>query len=133
MTTVFCDTSVLIRYFSEDDIPRAVAAAELIESDASLVISTGVILETIHVLRTEHRIADPALAEALVRFLSRTNVSVTDADKAGILSAIFWTQHVSARRIPDAILSAAAHQAGADVIATFDEKMTSPTVPVRML
>ena len=133
MTTVFCDTSVLIRYFSEDDIPRAVAAAELIDSDARLVVSTGVILETIHVLRTELGATNPELSDALVRFLSRSNVSLSDADKAGVLGAIFWTQHVSARRIPDAILSAAAQQAGADVIATFDEKMTSPTVPVRML
>ena len=41
---VFCDTSVLIRYFAEDDPPRAFAAARLIDSDATLVVSTAALL-----------------------------------------------------------------------------------------
>lgn len=133
MTAVFCDTSVLIRYFAEDDIPRAAAAAALIDSDATLVISTGVVLETIHVLRTDYAVANPVLATMLVALLSRANVQVTDADKSGLIAAIYWTQSVSSRRIMDAIIATAAEQARVDFIATFDEKMRSPLVPVRML
>ena len=133
MTSVFVDTSVLIRYFAEDDLPRAIAAANLIDSDHSLVISTGVVLETIHVLRTDYKIGNPVLAQLLVSLLSRSNVRLSDADKSGTIAAIYWTQNASSRRIPDAILTAAAEQAHVDFIATFDGKMTSPTVPVRML
>ncbi len=133
MTRVFCDTSILIRYFVEDDIPRAVAAADLIESDADLTVSTGVLLETVHVLRTEHGFADPALANLLGGFLSRTNVDVADADKIGLIGALQWTELVSARRIADAIVVAAAKRAGVDAIVTFDEKMRSPSVPIRLL
>jgi len=133
MTTVFLDTSVLIRYFAEDDIPRAVAAAGLIDSDVSLVVSTGVVLETIHVLRTEYGMVNPALAHALIGLLSRSNVALTDADKGAVIAAIYWAMSISSRRIPDAILAGAAEQARVDYIATFDEKMSSPTVPVRML
>jgi len=130
---VFCDTSVLIRYWAEDDIPRAAAAADLLDSDATLVISTGVILEALHVLRTDYGFRNPALADLLVRFLARANVQLADADKGGVISAIYWTQNASARRLPDAIISVTAHQAGVDSIATFDDKMMSPTVPVRLL
>ncbi len=130
---VFCDTSVLIRYFAEDDVPRALAAAELIDSDRELVVSTAVLIELIHALRTSHGMSNPLIGQMLVQFLSRTNVDLVDADKASIVAAIFWTQNASARRIPDAILSAAAARAGAEFIATFDERFRSPTVPVRML
>ena len=48
---VFLDTSVLIRYLAADDPPRAVAAARLIDSETMVVVSTGSILETVHVMR----------------------------------------------------------------------------------
>ena len=133
MTSVFCDTSVLIRYFTEDDIPRALAAAKLIDGDVDLVVSTGVIIETIHVLRTEYRLDNPLLSALLIRFLSRSNVTMSDADKEGVLTALSWTQGSSARRIADAIVSTAAERAHVDYIVTFDAKLTSATVPVRML
>jgi predicted nucleic-acid-binding protein len=133
MNTVFCDTSVLIRYFAEDDAPRALASAALIDGPSALVVSTAVILEAAHVLRTEYRFANPVLAELLIGFLARANVSVIDTDKAGLIAAIAWTQASSARRIADAIVAKAAELAGVDYIATFDEKMSSPRVPVRML
>lgn len=82
MSTVFCDTSVLIRYFAEDDAPRALAAAALIDGPSAVVVSTAVVPEAAHVLRTEYRFADPALAELLIGFLSRANVSASDATRA---------------------------------------------------
>lgn len=133
MDRVFVDTSVLTRYFAEDDIPRAVAAAQLVESDADLVISTGVLIELIHSLRTQQTLTNPQLGELLIRFLSRANVVLIDAGKADVIGALLWTQNSSARRIPDAIISAAAHHADVDFIATFDEKLRSPLIPVRML
>jgi predicted nucleic acid-binding protein len=133
VTRAFLDTSILIRYFAEDDVPRAVAAAELIDSATTLVVSTGVIIETVHVLRTEHRLGNPALGEILIGFLRLPNVELSDADKSGVIAALHWTQDVSARRITDAITAGAAEAARADFIATFDERMASPTVPVRLL
>ena len=133
MTAAFCDTSVLIRYFAEDDVPRALAAAELIDSERVLLVSTVVLLETIHVLRTEFQFDNPGLAQLLVRFLTRSNVRVNDADKSALIAGLFAAQRTSARRIADAIVVAAAEQSDVEFIATFDEKMTSQLVPVRML
>ena len=130
---VFCDTSLLIRYFAEDDIPRALAAATLIDSDVTLVVSTGVVLETIYVLDKSHSISNPELSELLARFLTRANVELADADRDATVAAILSTGRVSARRIPDAILAAAAQHAGCDIIASFDAKFVSPSVPVRLL
>ncbi|GAC1673195.1 MAG: hypothetical protein NVS9B8_15930 [Candidatus Limnocylindrales bacterium] len=46
---VFCDTGILVRYFADDDPPRALAAALLIDGGDTLVISTAVLIEVVHV------------------------------------------------------------------------------------
>lgn len=130
---VFVDSSVIVRYFAEDDPPRALAAARLIERDTILVLSTGVILEAVHVLRTRYGVANPVLAEGLIRLLSRDGVELVDADRGATVAALRWSERGSARRIPDAIIAAAAEGAGCDWIATFDEAFGSPSVPVRLL
>ncbi len=132
MAVVFCDTSVLIRYFAEDDVPRAAAAAKLIDSDATLTVSTTVIVEVVHVLRRLYGLDDERIARLLVTFLSRMNVNLADADKAGMVAAI-TTSHASSRRVPDALIVMAARQAQVDFIATFDEKLRTHHLPVRML
>ena len=132
---VFVDSSVLIRYFADDDPPRAFAAAQLLDTadELELVVSTGVILEVVHVLRTRYGVENPRIAELLAAFLSRENVRVADADRSRLIAALIWTVRASARRIPDAILAAAAEQAGCERIATFDEAFVSPTVPAHLL
>jgi len=130
---VFLDTSVLIRYLAGGDPPRAFAAASLIDSDRTLVISGVALIETVHVMRTEARMTNPEVARALIAFLSRANVELVDADRAHVVAALEWSLAASARRIPDAILASTAAQARCDWIATFDESFASPTVPPRLL
>ncbi len=133
MARVFLDTSVLLRYLAEDDLPRATAAARLIDEEPVVVLSTGVILEAVHVLRTQLGVRNPGLGQGLIRLLSRHNVFLADADAGAVVAGIERTLLRSERRIPDAILAAAAEQAGCDWIATFDEAFTSPTVPSRLI
>ena len=133
MSRVFADTSILGRYFADDDPARAFAAAGLIDGDATVVVSTTALLELVHVLRNDHGIGTAALAEALIRFLSRANVELADAGRAAAITGLRWTMRVAARRIPDALIAAAAEHARCDWIAPFDERMTSPSVPVRSI
>jgi predicted nucleic acid-binding protein len=130
---VFLDSGILVRYLAEDDPPRAFAAARLVDSDATLVVSGVVLLEAVHGLRTGLGHAKPELARALIAFLSRENVEVVDADRAHLVAALEWSLASSARRIPDAIIASTASQARCDWIATFDEAFTSPTVPSRLI
>jgi predicted nucleic acid-binding protein len=130
---VFLDTSVLLRYLTADDPPRAFAAAELIDGDRTVVVSGVVLIEAVHVLRTVFALANPEIARALIAFLTRENVELVDADRAHLVAALEWSLRASARRIADAIMAATAEEAGCDWIATFDESFTSPTVPSRLL
>ena len=133
MDRVFLDTSVLIRYLAEDDAPRALAAARLIDGETVIVVSTGSVLETVHVMRKQHGSRNPELGSALVQFLSKQNVVLADADAGAVVAGIERTLGHSERRIPDAILAAAAEQAGCAWIATFDESFVSPSVPSRLI
>jgi predicted nucleic acid-binding protein len=130
---VFADTSIILRAFTDDDPPRALAAARLIDGPATVVVSTGVLLEAVHTLRSQYGIDNPRIGIGLVALLTRDNVELADADQAATVAAIRWTMRIAARRIPDAIIAAAAERAGCDWIATFDERFTSPTVPVRTI
>ena len=130
---VFCDASVLVRYFAEDDPPRALAAARLIDGDATIVVSSVALIEVVHVLRTERQIENPELAEGLIRFLRRSNVELADANAVEVVEALRATAGLSARRIPDALIGAAAERASCDWIAAFDRDFRSPTVPVRLI
>jgi predicted nucleic acid-binding protein len=130
---VFLDSSVLVRYLSEDDPPRAVAAAALIDGDGNVVVSGVVLIETIHVLRTDLGHENPELGRVLMRFLTRENVEVVDADRAHLVAAISRSLDVSARRIADSVIAATAEHAACDWIATFDEAFRSPTVPARLI
>ncbi len=130
---VFLDTSVLLRYLGNDDPSRTWAAAELIDSDRVLVISGVVVTEAVHVLRVQRTATDSAIFAWLIAFLAKENVEVIDADKAHVAAALQHVMHVSARRVPDALIASAADQAGCDWIATFDEGFMSMQVPSRLL
>jgi predicted nucleic acid-binding protein len=130
---VFLDASVVVRYLSDDDPPRALAAARLIEGDRTLVLSGVVLLETMHALRVAMGHENPALGRALIGFLTRENVEIVDADKAHIVTALERSLSASARRIGDAVIAATAEHAGCTWIATFDEAFRSPTVPARTI
>lgn len=130
---VFLDSSVLVRYLAEDDPPRALAAAQLIDSDQTIVISGVVLLEALHVLRSGLAHQNPELARVLIRFVTRRNVEVFDADKVHLVAAMERSMSMSARRITDAIVAATAGHAGCDWIATFDEAFRSPTIPSRLI
>jgi len=130
---VFLDSSVIVRYLAEDDPPRAFAAAGVIDGDRTLVLSGVVLLETVHALRTGAGHDNPALGRAMIRFLTRENVELVDADKAHLVAALERSLTASARRIGDAVIAATAEHAGCSWIATFDEAFRSPTVPARLI
>jgi len=130
---IFVDSSVLVRGLSDDDPPRALAAARLLDGDSTLVLSTSVLIESVHALRAETREQNPRIANALIEVLTRDNVELVDAEIGAVVAALRWSLRGSARRIPDALIAAAAEQARCDWIVTFDEGFSSHTVPVRLI
>lgn len=128
------DTSALLRYLTNDRPRSAATVAAAIDGGEPIGISSLVLGEAVHVLRSApYERRNPDLADALVELLAHENVALTDLDADLASAAIGGVRHVSARHIVDALISAAAQQAGARTLLTNDSEFASTLVPLSQL
>ncbi len=128
------DTSALLRYLTNDRPSLAEAVRTLIESGGPVGISSVVLGETVHVLRgPPYFRSNPDVAHALIDLLGHENIVLTDVDSDLASAAIAGVRHLSARHIVDALISAAARQAGAVKLVTDDRRFASSLVPTEQL
>lgn len=128
------DTSALLRYLTNDDPPLARQVADLVEGPQPVAISSLVLLEAAHTLRSAHYGLDnPAVADAFIELLAHDNVVLTDLPSDLASAAIAAVRHLSARHVADALVAAAARHAGVSELVTNDRKFASQLVPVRQL
>lgn len=128
------DSSALIRYLT-NDVPGVAARVEdLLEGDEPVQISPPVLLESVHVLRGQpYSIANPALADALVELLAHENVVLSGLDRDLAAAALRGARERSPRHLADAIIAAAARDAGCRVLMTTDSGFATELVPVEQL
>jgi predicted nucleic acid-binding protein len=128
------DTSALIRYLLSDGSAMAGRVEQAVAGREAVGVSTLVLLEVVHVLRGEpYRGSNPALADAIIDLVGHRNVVLTDLDADLAAAAISAVRHLSPRHIADALISAAARQAGARQLLTADRTFASQLVPVVQL
>lgn len=128
------DSGVLLRYLTEDIPELAEAASRLIDGRTEIGISALVLLEATHVLRGPvYGLGNPQLADVLIDLLRHENVRLTGLDAELACAAIAGVRHLSARHIADALISAAARDAGAGLLVTNDRKFGTHLVPLRQL
>jgi predicted nucleic acid-binding protein len=128
------DSSALLRYLLTDNRAMATRVNEALRGAEPVGISTPVLLEIVHVLRgASYRRENPAVADTIVELLGHENVVLTDLDADLAAAAISAVRHLSPRHIADALISAAARQAGARHLLTADRTFASQLVPVVQL
>jgi predicted nucleic acid-binding protein len=114
----FTDSSVLVRYLTDDDPPRARAAAQIVEHD-DLVLTTLILSEVAYVLLTVYRYPRAEIADAMVELLARRNIAVLDADRDETVVALRKSRS-GALSFGDALIIAQMRSSGHDEIYTFD-------------
>jgi len=125
------DSSALLRYLLTDDRAMADRVDVALSGSEPVGISTPVLLEVVHVLRgASYRRENPTLADAIIDFIGHQNVVLTDLDADLAAAAVTAVRHLSPRHIADALISAAARQAGARQLLTADQTFASQLVPV---
>lgn len=128
------DTSALLRYLTNDDPGLAARVDRIIEGTDPVIVSVPVIMETTHALRgAPYRMNNPAIADTLIALLAHGNVTLAGVDAGLASAAIASVRHLSARHIADALISAAAQDAGARQLLTNDRSFASQLVPVVQL
>ncbi len=128
------DTSVLLRYLTNDEPHLADEVGGLLSGPDPVGISSLVLLESAYALRGApyHR-ENPDIADTLIDLLAHSNVVLVDLSADLASAAMAGVRHLSARHIADALISAAVREAGATMLVTNDRKFASRLVPVRQL
>ncbi len=118
---IHLDTSVVVRYLTDDPPEMAARAALLIDSRTALAISDLVLVESAYVLTGVYGIDRSEVAEALAALMLRSNVECPHLSVALVVRALQLAGHSGRVSFADALIWAEARQAEAPV-ATFDRR-----------
>lgn len=115
------DTSVVVRYLVGTPASQARRAAALFDDDAiDIGISTVVLAECAHVLRTQYEVEQRAIIDTLIDLIQRENVRLLGGRADLVVELLVRARSLPGRPIPDALVVAAALEADALPLATFD-------------
>ena len=123
------DTSVVVRYFMQDQPHLGSASTRVIESQEQLLVSDVAIAEVAHVLMSTYRVPRAHVVDQLVAFLRRDNVDTLNIPKALTLAALAKCRPSGRVSIPDALIWAAA-RAEETPVYTFDRRFPSEGIAV---
>jgi predicted nucleic acid-binding protein len=119
---ISADTSVLVRYLVGTPGPQARAAAGVIDSDREIGVSPVALAECAHVLRTQYGVPRDDIIESLIGLVQRANIRLLGLRTAAVLDALVRARSLPGRPIPDALIVAAAVDANAVPLLTFDRQ-----------
>ena len=126
------DTSVVVRYLVGTPESQARRAAALIDdADTEIGISVVVLAETAHVLRTQYEVEQRAIVDTLIDLIQRENVRLLGGRADLVVELLVRARGLSGRPIPDALVVAAALEADALPLATFDREQRRYGVATR--
>jgi predicted nucleic acid-binding protein len=126
------DTSVVVRYLVGSPDAQARRAAALIDdADTEIGISVVVLAETAHVLRTQYEVEQRAIIDTLIELIQRENVRLLGGRADLVVELLVRARGLSGRPIPDALVVAAALEADALPLATFDREQRRYGVATR--
>lgn len=124
------DTSVVVRYLTDDPPDLAERAGRVIDGAATLRFSEVALVETAHVLASVYGIERQTVVDALVAFLRRRNVKLLHLPKPLAIAALLSCRHSKRFAVADAILWAQARHHGALPICTFDARFPNDGVTI---
>jgi predicted nucleic acid-binding protein len=127
---IHLDSSVVVRYLTDDPPEMAARAALLIDSQTSLAITDLVIAESGCVLTTVYGIDRSDVAEALAALMLRSNIECPQLSIPLVVRALQLAGRSGRVSFADALIWARARQAEAPV-ATFDRRF--PTEGLALL
>ena len=128
------DTSALVRFLTDDEPAVAERVAAAIDGNEPVHVSALVLLELVHVLRGKpYARTNPDLADVLVDLLTHENIVLTGLDRDIATLAIRAARERSPRHLADALIAAAAHEAGTRELWTTDTAFATDLLPVTQL
>ena len=118
----FIDTSVIVRYLTDDPPAMAEAAERLIDSEQPLILSEVILAETAYVLSSVYDIPRAVIVDSLSAFIQRRNIRLLNLPKPLALDALRLCRESKRYSFADALLWAEVHHDGSQRIFTFDQR-----------
>ncbi|MCL5957844.1 MAG: PIN domain-containing protein [Chloroflexi bacterium] len=125
----FIDSSMLVRYFT-DDLPDQADIAERVIESENLFVNSVILLECGYVLTKLYGYPRDHVVDALVSFLARENVAVSDLPTELAAEALLRCKGSSRVSFGDALIIASMHACGAAEIYSFDGRIAAAGVRV---
>ena len=117
------DTSVLVRYLVGSPKAQAARARRVIEGEKAIGLPLVALVECAHVLRTQYELAPDAIIGLLIELLQRRNIELLGMRTEAAVGLLVRARALPGRPLPDALIVAAAVEAGALPVVTFDRDM----------
>jgi predicted nucleic acid-binding protein len=116
------DTSVIVRYVT-DDVPHlADLARRIIDSPLQLGITTVAILESSYVLQTRYGLGRDAIIDVLIDFVRKHNIHGVGVNTTHLAIALAKCRGSGAVSVGDALLAATGLSHRVSEIYTFDAR-----------
>jgi len=114
------DTSVLVRYLTDDPPDMARRARSLLDAGERLGLPIVVLLDTAHVLRTQYDVPRRDILDVLLAFVSRVDIETLGLAKDAVIEALARARTLPGIPLADALVVATARAAGAEALVSFD-------------
>ncbi len=125
MVAGLLDTSLVVRYLTDDPREMADRAARVIDGEATVAISPVVVVESAHVLSKVYGVARQEVVDLLVNLLLKENVVAIGPNKELLVEALLMCRLSARVSFADAAIWAEARSNGLDRVYTFDRRFPS--------
>ena len=127
----FLDTSIVVRYLT-NDVPRlAEQAAGVIEGGEDLWVTGVMLAEVDYVLRSVYQIPREAVIDQLLEIVGKENIDCYGLEKEVVRQGLLMCRPSGRVSAADAIIWAAARSSGRNVVYSFDRRFPSEGIEVR--
>lgn len=124
----FLDTSVVVRYLTDDPPDAAHLARQIIDGVDALTLTDVVLIESLYVLTSVYKIPRGVVVDQLVRLVAKENITVFALDKDTVIHGLLLCRRSGRVSISDAMIWAAARSANASTVFSFDRRFPTEGV-----
>ena len=124
------DTSVVVRYLTEDVPELAERAAALLDGQDPVALHSIILVETAFVLEKAYELPRARVVDALVEFIQKKNLRLLDLPTEEAILALLLTRPSKRVSFADALLWALARSHQAVRLYTFDARFPAEGLEV---
>ncbi|MGH2354045.1 MAG: PIN domain-containing protein [Chloroflexota bacterium] len=130
MTAPLLDTSVIVRYLSDDPKELADQAGAIIDGPSAVSVEAIALAEAAYVLKSVYHFPRERIIDALIALVEKENVQPLHLNRTLLVEALRLCRPSGRISIPDALIWAEARSSGANAVYSFDRQFPRDSLRV---